>query len=253
MRYVIAITLLLLLLSSWQGPETQVEEVVNVEEAASEGMSLADARWMAWELEFQEGLGRVLARMLELPDQEALEIVKVAYQESNSQGVDIFRTLGFIVAESHGRKEAISHAGARGLMQIMPGTGRFIAAAHSEPWEGTGSLYEIDLNVRYGVWYYSDLLEIFEGDENAAIAAYNWGPDHIAFRIRKGQDLPKVYPRKVLEAEERVREEFCNENRDLIWRSYSRAERILSDRRDASERADSADNERLHGSLSPSS
>lgn len=252
MRYVITITLLLLLLSSWHAPEPQVEEVVKVEEVASEGMSLADARWMAWELEFQEGLGRVLARMLKLPDQEALEIVKVAYQESNAQGVDVFRTLGFIVAESHGQKEATSHVGARGLMQIMPGTGRFIAAAHSEPWEGTGSLYGIDLNIRYGVWYYSDLLETFEGDENAAIAAYNWGPDHIAFRIRKGQDLPKVYPRKVREAEERVREEFCNENRDLIWRSHSRAERILSDRRNAGQPKDRTDRAGLLRSLPPS-
>ncbi|KKL82317.1 hypothetical protein LCGC14_1986010, partial [marine sediment metagenome] len=36
--------------------------------------------------------------------QEALEIVGVAYQESNAQGIDVFRTLGFIVAESRGQK-----------------------------------------------------------------------------------------------------------------------------------------------------
>jgi len=251
MRRVIPAALLLLLLSSWQGPEVQVEEAVT-EEVVSEEIDLADVRWEAWQLEFQEGLGRVLSRMTELSEEKALEIVEVAYQESNVQGVDIFRTLGFIVAESHGRREAISSAGARGLMQIMPGTGRIIAAAHSEPWEGRKSLHSVSLNVRYGVWYYKDLLRIFKGDENAAIAAYNWGPEHIAFRIRNGQDLPKVYPRKVLKAEERVRKEFYNESRDLIWRSYSRAERILSDRRSASERADRADDERLHGSLSPS-
>ncbi len=253
MRHVIPIALLLLLLSCWQVSEPQVEEVVMEEAAPEVDVVLAEVQWEAWELEFQEGLGRVLARMAGLPEEEALEIVEIAYRESNVQVVDVFRTLGFIVTESRGQKEAISHMGARGLMQIMPGTGRFIAAAHSEPWEGIGSLYKADLNIRYGVWYYKDLLRIFEGDENAAIAAYNWGPDHIAYRIRVGQDLPKVYPRKVLEAQEQVRKEFCNENRDLIRRSYSRAERILSDRRNASEPEDRPNSAGLLGSLSPSS
>lgn len=252
MGRIIPIALLLLLLSCWQVSEPQVEVVVT-KEATPERPGLSEARWEAWELEFQEGLGRVLARMTGLSDQEALEIVGVAYRESNAQGIDVFRTLGFIIAESRGKKEAISEVGARGLMQIMPGTGRFIAAAHSEPWGGTDSLHGINLNIRYGVWYYKDLLRIFEGDENAAIAAYNWGPVHIAYRIRTGQGLPKVYPRKVLEAEEQVRKEFCNENRDLIWRSYSRAERILSDRRDAGEPEDRPDSDGIPGSLPPGS
>ena len=44
MRGVITIALLFLFLSHWQGPEPRVEEIVNVEEATSEGMSLADAQ-----------------------------------------------------------------------------------------------------------------------------------------------------------------------------------------------------------------
>ena len=244
---VIPIALLLLFLSCWQVPEPQVEVVV-----VPERPGLAEVRWEAWELEFQEGLGRVLARMTGLSDWEALEIVRVAYQESQAQDIDVFRTLGFIVAESHGQRKAISEVGARGLMQIMPGTGRFIAAAHSEPWEGVNSLYDVNLNIRYGVWYYKDLLRTFEGDEMAAIAAYNWGPVHIAYRIRTGQGLPKVYPRKVLEAEEQVRKEFRNENRDLIWRSYSRAERIFSDRQHAGEPEDRSHGDGLPGSLPPS-
>lgn len=246
------VALLLLLLSCWEVTEPQVEEVVVEEVVIEADTTLAEVQWEAWELEFQEGLGRALAKLAGLPQEEALEIARVAYQESNAHNIDVFRTLGFIVAESCGQKKAISHMGARGLMQIMPGTGKFIAAAHKEPWEGTGSLFGVDLNIRYGVWYYKDLLRIFEGDENAAIAAYNWGPEHIAYRIRNGQSLPKVYPRKVREAEAQVRKEFSNENRDLIWRSYSRAERILSDRRNTSESEDRTDDERLHGSLPPS-
>ena len=231
-------------------PVTEVEPVIV--EALDAGMSRSEALWQAMELELQEGLGRLLAHKATLSEEEGLLIAQIAYQSALDQEVDVFRVLGIIIAESHGNKKAISPVGARGLMQIMPLTGRFIAVAHGEPWRGRNSLYEIELNIRYGVWYYRDLLETFDGDEIAALAAYNWGPKHVAYRIQHGQALPKVYPGKVLSAEAKVRKEFWNENYNLIWRSHSRAERILSDRRDTSQPEDRADDERLHGSLPPS-
>jgi soluble lytic murein transglycosylase-like protein len=231
MRTTILAALLLLVIPYLHIAEPQVERTTVV----SEEISFAEARFQAMRLEIQNGLGHVLARKTGLSEKEALEITRVAYRESEAHGVDVFRTMGFIVAESYGQREAISPVGARGLMQIMPQTGRLIAAAHSEPWGGRNSLHDIQLNIRYGVWYYRDLLEIFDGDEYAAMAAYNWGPKHIAYRLRRGRALPKVYIGKVLKAEREVREEFRNENRDLIWRSHSRATYILSHRRDTSQ------------------
>jgi hypothetical protein len=245
----ILLTLLPLMSCHVAQPVIKVEPVVV--EAPAEGMSRSEALWQAMELELQEGLGRLLARKARLSEEEGLRIIQVAYRASVDQEVDVFRILGIIIAESYGNKKAISPVGARGLMQIMPLTGRFIAAAHGEPWRGRNSLYEIELNIRYGVWYYRDLLEAFDGDEIAALAAYNWGPKHVAYRIRHGQALPKVYPGKVLAAEAEVRKEFWNENYSLIWRSYSRAERIRSNRRGASQPEDSSDASHLHGGLPP--
>lgn len=248
MREVILASVLLLVLPYVRvGGSPTVEMVVT--DTGPSSKEIADARFEAVEQLFQEGLARVLAKKTGVSGEESLKIVVAAYQASNAQDIDIFRTLGFIVAESWGRKEAISRVGARGLMQIMPATGKLIAAAHSEPWQGRGSLHEIDLNVRYGVWYYRSLLEIFDGDEIAAMAAYNWGPRHITYRIRTGKTLPKVYPAKVLEAEREFREEFRNENRDLIWRSYSKAERILSDGRGGGESENSPNSDGISGSL----
>jgi len=253
MRRVILASLLLLVLPYACVGELRPTEPGGtvVAEAEPSPREIADARFEAVEQLFQEGLARVLAKKTGISGEESLKIVTAAYRASNVEGIDVFRTLGFIVAESWGRKEAVSKVGARGLMQIMPATGRLIAAAQAESWQGNGSLHEIDLNVRYGVWYYRDLLETFGGDENAAMAAYNWGPKHIAYRIRSGRSLPEVYPSKVLEAEREFREAFRNENRDFIWRSYSRAERILSDRRSAGKPEDSPNSGSILGSLPP--
>jgi soluble lytic murein transglycosylase-like protein len=69
----------------------------------------------------------------------------------------------------------VSPAGAVGLMQIMPYTGREIAQALSEQF-APESLYVPEINIRYGVWYISKLLADFEGNLPLAIASYNGGP-----------------------------------------------------------------------------
>ena len=105
-------------------------------------------------------------------------------------------------------------------MQVMPATGRVIARERNEVWGGTESLYDVDTNITYGVWYYHYLLQVFEGNEMAAIAAYNWGPDHIAGRIKKGRRLPRVYPSKVLRAQTKLEREFDNEISTRYWPSF---------------------------------
>jgi len=83
-----------------------------------------------------------------------------------------------VYAESRFRPVAVSSRGAIGLMQIMPGTAAWIAAMLGDEAPSALALAEVDLNVRYGVWYLRRLLDRFEEVEDA-LAAYNAGPSAV--------------------------------------------------------------------------
>ena len=74
--------------------------------------------------------------------------------------------------ESKFNEQAVSSSGAIGLMQIMPDTGEWIAEQLNED---CGDLHETDRNIRYGIWYLSELTAEFGGNKILALAAYNAG------------------------------------------------------------------------------
>ncbi|MGZ5621974.1 MAG: transglycosylase SLT domain-containing protein [Methylobacter sp.] len=87
---------------------------------------------------------------------------------------------GLIRQESIFNKDAESAVGARGLMQVMPRTGMQIARELKEKWQSDNSLFNPDVNVRYGSFYYKQLLKQFHGHFALAIAAYNAGSGRVA-------------------------------------------------------------------------
>lgn len=86
---------------------------------------------------------------------------------------------GLVRRESAFNKNAYSPAGAKGLMQIMPQTGRQIARDLKERWTGKNSLYNPVKNLKYGSYYYQKLLNQFDGNYALALAAYNAGPSKV--------------------------------------------------------------------------
>jgi soluble lytic murein transglycosylase len=86
---------------------------------------------------------------------------------------------GLIRQESVFDKNARSHVGARGLMQIMPKTGQYIARKLNKKWRGKNSLLNPNTNIRYGAYYYKHLLDQFDGHYALAAAAYNAGPHRV--------------------------------------------------------------------------
>ncbi len=86
---------------------------------------------------------------------------------------------GLIRRESVFDPTARSPAGAHGLMQIMPATGRHIAGKLRERWRSTARLNEPDVNIRYGTFYFSGLLNRFNGNFALAAAGYNAGPGRV--------------------------------------------------------------------------
>lgn len=97
---------------------------------------------------------------------------------------------GLIRRESAFNEKAYSPVGARGLMQIMPNTGRHIARKLKEKWRSKKSLFNPEINLRYGAFYYKELLNQFNGHYALAAAAYNAGPHRVKRWLPEDSKLP---------------------------------------------------------------
>ena len=90
--------------------------------------------------------------------------------------VDTFLVAAMILEESRYNAEAVSWAGAIGLMQIMPATGRELARKLKIRRFRTSMLKQPDVNIRMGTKYIGELNSWFDGDAMLVIGAYNGGP-----------------------------------------------------------------------------
>jgi soluble lytic murein transglycosylase len=109
---------------------------------------------------------------------------------ANWQNLDPAIIFGLIRQESMLDKNALSAVGARGLMQIMPATGRQIASNLNEPWQAENSLFNPDVNIRFGAFYYKQLLNRFNGHFALAMAAYNAGPNRVVKWLPNDRPVP---------------------------------------------------------------
>ncbi|MCZ6605609.1 MAG: lytic transglycosylase domain-containing protein [Alphaproteobacteria bacterium] len=87
--------------------------------------------------------------------------------------------LAVIRQESTFRRDAVSRAGARGLMQLMPGTAAHVARALGETYERGRLTTDQDYNIRIGVHFLTQLLQRYDGSYALAVAAYNAGPHRV--------------------------------------------------------------------------
>jgi soluble lytic murein transglycosylase len=86
--------------------------------------------------------------------------------------------------------QARSPVGARGLMQIMPATGKQVASSLGRKHRNS-DLYEVDHNVLLGSAYYRQLLDRFGGNRVFALTAYNAGPHRVErWRNKAGEEVP---------------------------------------------------------------
>ncbi len=90
--------------------------------------------------------------------------------------VDASLVYAMILEESRYRKDAISWAGAIGLMQIMPSTGRELARQLKIPRFHSRMLKIPEVNIRMGTKYIGALNSMFDGDAMLVSGAYNGGP-----------------------------------------------------------------------------
>lgn len=95
-------------------------------------------------------------------------------------GQDPYFVAAIIHQESQFHHEALSPAGARGLMQVMPTTSEWVAQAIGFSGFDKSRLYEPETSITIGTWYISYLMKRFKGDPLLAAAAYNAGPEAVS-------------------------------------------------------------------------
>lgn len=107
-------------------------------------------------------------------------------QSAAEFGLDPLLVAAVIRTESGWRPAAVSGVGATGLMQVMPGTGEWIAKRNG--WDYSDEmLKEPDNNIRLGCWYLKYLSGKFDGDMAVALAAYNAGDNKVRQWISEGR------------------------------------------------------------------
>jgi hypothetical protein len=84
-----------------------------------------------------------------------------------------------IKAESNFNPNAVSRAGAQGLMQLMPSTARGLGVTNS---------FNPEQNVMAGTRFLKQMMDRYDGNIDSALAAYNWGPGNLE---KKGGTLPR--------------------------------------------------------------
>lgn len=97
---------------------------------------------------------------------------------SQQRGLDPYLVAAVIRQESTFLAGVRSRAGADGLMQIMPYTGRVLARSQGKAFRRS-SLYDPETNIRYGTIYLKQMIDRFGGRVDYALASYNAGPNRV--------------------------------------------------------------------------
>ena len=141
----------------------------------------------------------------------------VIRQQAREKGVDAALIAAVIYSESK-FSESTSSAGARGLMQITRDAANDIERHSGGTTFRFSDLSDPEINIRYGTFLLREMLDRYEGDEAAALAAYNAGPgnaDKWGGSDLTVQEIPfpetRAYVEEVLEKQREYREEYPRE------------------------------------------
>src|SRR5262245_1944977 len=141
----------------------------------------------------------------DISDAEAWRISEVILEESDKRHLDPLMVLAVIQVESGFQYTTVSPMGARGIMQIMPETGKFLTETLSDEYGlhpasfRPESLDDPLLNIRLGVYYLHDLNKQFRS-LNLALLAYNAGPAEIQSRLQNNIAFSDEYATLVFDA-----------------------------------------------------
>jgi soluble lytic murein transglycosylase len=145
----------------------------------------------------------------------------LAYEQTlrayaRERGLDPSLVAAVVYAESRFDPDARSDAGAVGLMQVLPGTGEFIARSTGGDDFVVSDLRKPDLNVRYGTWLLAYLRDHYHGDMRLALAAYHAGQANVDEWLRDDRGIVFPETRAYVDEVERVRQVYASAYRDEL-------------------------------------
>jgi len=142
-----------------------------------------------------------------LPERQRRRVSVAIVREARDNGLDPLLIVALIRAESSFDNYAQSKVGAVGLMQVMPETGKWMAARRGRRLIKKTHLFDSELNIEIGTAYLANLLERF-GSLEPALVAYNAGPTAarkiLADRSARARFVAG-YPRKIARELRRLR------------------------------------------------
>jgi soluble lytic murein transglycosylase-like protein len=148
------------------------------------------------------------------PDMKESQVRKISnaiFKESTKYRLDPILVLALIDVESKFQHSAVSSAGARGLMQILPDTGKALVqeiglAANSDPSSFKPEFLDDPIvNIKLGIYYLQHLKKIFQS-LNKALIAYNLGPTELKNRLDNNIVYPGGYAASVLHIYQKYKE-----------------------------------------------
>ena len=153
--------------------------------ALIQGLSEEELKAASWIAGCRSWHGRAILTVARTPERNDLELrFPLAYAEivesaSGRRGLSPATVYAFIRQESAFIPDARSPAGALGLMQILPSTGRMLMRTAKRKWRGRSQLLVPELNVELGTQYIRSLLSEMGGHFVLAAASYNAGPHRV--------------------------------------------------------------------------
>lgn len=147
----------------------------------------------------------------DLRESQARKISNVIFKESTKYGLDPILVLALIDVESKFRHEAVSSVGARGLMQILPGTGRALVQEIGLAANADANSFKPEVlddpvvNIKLGIYYLQHLKKMFQS-LNKALVAYNLGPTELKNRLDNHRVYPSGYATSVLHIYQKYKE-----------------------------------------------
>lgn len=101
------------------------------------------------------------------------------FNYSQQYNIDPYLVAAIIRVESKFNKDALSHKGAKGLMQIAPVTGRWVAGELGIEDYEESLLFNPEINIKIGCWYLNRLNSQFNNNLELVLAAYNGGSGNV--------------------------------------------------------------------------
>jgi len=142
-------------------------------------------------------------------------------ESAKAYNLDPALIASLIRQESNFNPRATSPVGARGLMQLMPGVGRTIAAGQGIAGYNDESLYDPAINIRLGTQHLSGLFRKSSQIERV-LAAYNAGESRVAKWVQKaGADDPELFTERIPFVETRDYVRSVIRNREFYSSLYS--------------------------------